>query len=142
MRRMILFLTGLLLLTAAALFAAKVSPRARYHYELRDDLHIHFSNTDAVIEAIRQGLRCRDDTIIVNYCSHSNNMDEISEIVRELMQYAAAETDRPDEGDYILHQYGGYEMQYSLSTTIRFASCRRFIQTGNRRKRSMRRLLR
>ena len=113
MRRMILFLTGLLLLTAAALFAAKFSPRARYHYELRDDLHIHFSNADAVIEAIRQGLRCRNDTIIVNYRSHSNNMDEISEIVRELMQYAAAETDRPDEGDYILHQYGGYEMQYS-----------------------------
>ena len=113
MRRFLFILTGLLLLTAAAFSAEKVSHRTRYHYEMRDDLYLHFSNADAVIEAIRQGLRRRDDTIIVNYRPHSNNMDEISEIVRELMQYASAETDRPDEGDYILYQYGGYEMQYS-----------------------------
>lgn len=115
MRRLTVLLTSVLLLIAAAFFTDTVSHRGRYHYELRDDLHLHFSNADAVIEAIRQGLRRRDDTITVTYSSRSNNMDELSEIVRELMQYAAAETDRPDEGDYILYQYGGYELKYSFS---------------------------
>lgn len=77
MRRFILFVSSFLLLTAAAVCAANVSHRTRYHYELRNDLHLHFSNSDAVIAAIRQGLRRRDNTIIVTYRSHANNMDEI-----------------------------------------------------------------
>ncbi|MBR1529814.1 MAG: transglutaminase domain-containing protein [Oscillospiraceae bacterium] len=82
------------------------------HYEVRKDLSVYFSNADTVIAAVRNSLRKHDTKIIINYTSHSDNMQDIGTLVRELMQYALAETENPEEGDYIFHQYGGYEMQY------------------------------
>ncbi len=82
------------------------------HYEVRQDLSVYFSNADAVIASVRNSLRKHDKKIIIQYTSHRDNMNDIGSIVRELMHYAVDETENPTEGDYIFHQYGGYEMHY------------------------------
>ncbi len=82
------------------------------HYEVRKDLSIYFSNADSVIASVRNSLRKHDVRIMINYTSHSDNMHDIGLLVRELMQYALEETANPTDGDYLFHQYGGYEMQY------------------------------
>ncbi len=87
--------------------------RQNLHYEVRKDLSIYFTNADAVIASVRNSLRKHDSKIIISYTSHSDNMQDIGIIVRELMNYALDETSSPIEGDYIFHQYGGYEMHYS-----------------------------
>jgi len=87
------------------------------HYEVRQDLSIYFTNSDKIISAVRDSLRKHDRKITISYQSHRNNMEDISIIVRELMKYALDETDSPIEGDYIFHQYGGYEMHYSYQKT-------------------------
>ena len=98
---------------AASAAAGYAAEETLTHYDTRTDLRVHFSNADAVIAQIRQGLRQRDDTITLTYRSHSDHMEDIGALVRDLMSFAVAETERPDEGDYIFQQYGGYEMQYS-----------------------------
>ncbi len=87
----------------------------RYHYEVRRDLSVYFSNADEVIEDIRNALRSRWKSVTVTYSSHGNNMADIEAIAAELMDHALAETDRPDEGDYLRQQYGGYEIKYGYT---------------------------
>lgn len=101
----------LTVLLVCGIFTAAASAAAAYyadgklpHYDTRTDLSVHFSNSDAVITKIRQGLRQRDDTIILTYRSHSDHMGDVGAIVRDLMSFAVAETERPDEGDYIFQQ--------------------------------------
>ena len=72
-----------------------------YHYDVRKDLSVYFTNADEVIMAIRKCLQRHDWHIIVSFNSHSDNMKDIDDIIRELMDYAVAETDNPTEGDYI-----------------------------------------
>ncbi len=110
-----LILGALFILSALSAAAAFVTNRdsPKYHYETRQDLSIYFTNTDSVIEAVRNGLRRRDEKITVSYKSHLDNMEDISALISELMECALSETDDPSEGDYIYHQYGGYELNYS-----------------------------
>ena len=84
-----------------------------YHYDVRKDLSVYFTNADEVIAEIRKCLHRHDWHIIVSFNSHSDNMDDIDEIICELMDYAVAETDNPTEGDYIRYQYGGYDLNYT-----------------------------
>lgn len=84
-----------------------------YHYNVRTDLSVYFTNADEVISEIRKCLQRHDWHIIVSFSSHSDNMEDIDDIIRELMDYAAAETDNPTEGDYIRYQYGGYDLNYT-----------------------------
>ncbi len=84
-----------------------------YHYDVRTDLSVYFTNADEVIAAIRKCLQRHDWHIIVSFNSHGDNMDDIEDIIRELMDYAVAETDNPTEGDYIRYQYGGYDLNYT-----------------------------
>ncbi|MBR6419176.1 MAG: transglutaminase domain-containing protein [Oscillospiraceae bacterium] len=112
MRRLIALLLCTALLVTAA-FSASYFPQPYPHYDVRTDLSVHFTNSDAIIAHIRRAMKNRDDTIIINYRSHADNMSDLGAIVRELMAYANAETDDPEEGDYLFQQYGGYEMQYS-----------------------------
>ena len=102
--RILSVLMVLILLTGCA---------SQAHYSIRQDLSIYFTNADQIITAIRNSLRKHDQKIIIYYSSHGDNMEDINVIVRELMKYALEETDDPTEGDYIFHQYGGYEMHYS-----------------------------
>ena len=89
----------------------------RYHYEVRDDLSIRFTNADSVIESVRRGLKECSPRITITYRSSSDNMSDIPDVVREIMSYAYAETDDPAEGDYIYHRCGGYEIQYRSERT-------------------------
>ena len=84
-----------------------------YHYDVRTDLSVYFTNADEVIAEIRKCLQRHDWHIIVSFNSHGDNMDDIEDIIRELMDYAVSETNDPTEGDYILYQYGGYDLNYT-----------------------------
>ncbi len=86
---------------------------ALYHYDVREDLSIYFSNSDIVIEDIRNALRRRQSSITVSYTSQSDNMADIDKLIGELMECALSETDKPDEGDYLRYQMGGYDLDYS-----------------------------
>ena len=104
---------SLIVSAAAALtFTSSRSTAPRYHYEVRRDLSVYFKNADSVIESVRGSLRRRSDRIIISYTSHGDNMEDMSELVREVMELALSETDRPDEGDCLRFQMGGYSLDY------------------------------
>ena len=103
------FIAGVI--TGCLLLNACTAPRQRY--EMRQDLGIYFTNADAVTVQLREAMRRRDWQITVSYQSHRDNMEALGTIVRELMEQALSETDSPEEGDYLRHQYGGYELQYT-----------------------------
>ena len=84
-----------------------------YHYDVRTDLSVYFTNADEVIAEIQKCLQRHDWHIIVSFNSHGDNMNDIEDIVRELMDYAVSETNDPTEGDYIRCQYGGYDLNYT-----------------------------
>lgn len=100
----------LMMLTAGGCGAPK------YHYEVRRDLSVWFTNADSVIQSVREGLKSRSPRITVTYSSESGNMDDIPAVISEIMMYAMSETDDPCEGDYLYHQYGGYELEYACET--------------------------
>ena len=85
----------------------------KYHYEVRKDLSVYFTNADSVIASVRGAMKRRSEKIIINYDSHGDNMEDIADIVSEIMGFAVSETDMPDEGDYIGCQTGGYSVSYS-----------------------------
>lgn len=104
-------LTAVLLLTAGS---CETAPK--YHYEVRRDLSVYFTNADEVIASVRQALKERSPKITVTYRSHSDNMQDIPALISEIMTLAMSETDDPCEGDYIYHQYGGYETEFSCTS--------------------------
>lgn len=77
------------------------------------DLSVYFANSEEVAASIRKGLREHAWRIQIRFTSHGDNMEDITEIVHQLMEYALRETEDPTEGDYIRYQYGGYEVRYS-----------------------------
>lgn len=93
----------------------RVKGETRYHYEVRQDLSVYFSNADDVIASIRRSLKARKGSVTVSYTSHGDNMADIDALVSELMGYALSETDDPACGDYIYYQYGGYDTHYSYT---------------------------
>lgn len=101
-----------LLLAALTVLLCACTPKPA-QYDVRRDLHVYFANADAVIDAVREALVRRDLQIGVTYYSESEHMEDVSELVRDLMQYVYAETDSPAEGDYLYQQCGGYELAYS-----------------------------
>lgn len=111
MKRLIV-IVSLLLMAAAALSAGHFEAPVR-RYEVRQDLSVYFSNSDEVIDSIRSSLKNRSWRIVINFRSHGDNMTDIPALAKDLMSFAADETSDPAEGDYIYHQYGGYEVQYS-----------------------------
>lgn len=104
------------LLLAVCLLLTGCAKAPRYHYEVRQDLGIYFTNADAVIESIRQALVRRDYSITISYSSHRDHLAEIGTVVRELMEYACAETDSPQEGDYLRYSMGGYSIRSTYRT--------------------------
>lgn len=105
-------LSALLLLTLCTPFAASALTQ-QTRYEMRHDLSIYFTNADELVHQIREIIKRRDAHFEIAYTSHSNNMDDLSCVVRELMAEVFAETDDPTEGDYLYHHYGGYDLTYS-----------------------------
>lgn len=113
MCRRVLFLSLSVLLTVGTAFFTQAAAPELRHYEMNKNLNVQFSNADHMIAEIRSAMRSRVETIIITYQSHADQMEDITAAVRELMQYACAETNEPCEGDYLYYQYGGYQMEYS-----------------------------
>ena len=109
MRRAI-FPAVLLCLTAAAACIGQHAAPA--HYAVRRDLSIYFTNADQVIADVRAGMKARSPRLTLTFRGVHDHMDDFNLLVRDLMRYVYAETDAPDEGDYLFQQTGGYEMQY------------------------------
>ena len=63
--------------------------------------------------AVRQALTERTPRVHISYYAQSEHMEDVSDLVRDLMQYVYAETDSPVQGDYLRHQCGGYQLSYS-----------------------------
>ena len=103
----------MLVMLAASVFAQSCFAEPEHNYAVRKDLSVYFSNSDDVICSIREAMKRRDWRVTITYRSHSDNTDDIPELIRDLMAFALDETDDPTEGDYIYHQYGGYELKFS-----------------------------
>ncbi|MBR1591566.1 MAG: hypothetical protein IJ666_00935 [Ruminococcus sp.] len=101
----------LFFLVLTALISGRYGKRK---YNVRRDLSVYFSNSDAVIQSVRNSLRKRSWRIVINYYSHGDNMEDIPALVRDIMDFAIDETESPEEGDYINYNYGGYELKYSF----------------------------
>ena len=99
--------------TACGVVMTVNDAKPKYHYEVRQDLSVHFNNADKVIEKLRECLKRRQKVIRITYDSSGSNLDDLDKIVNELMTFACAETDSPDEGDYLGCQLGGYDARFT-----------------------------
>ena len=68
------------------------------------------SNQDAVIAALRDGLRNHSQEITVTFRYGANVFHQLSDLAKDWIEAALEETEKPTEGDYIRYQYGGYEI--------------------------------
>ena len=66
------------------------------------------SNNDAIVLAVRKGLREHSRELTVTFSYSQNVLEELTALSEEWMEAALAETDSPAEGDYLRYQYGGY----------------------------------
>lgn len=66
------------------------------------------SNSGQVVAAIRGGIRRHASQITVRFDYGSDIFDELNEVIDAWVEAALEETERPDEGDYLRYQYGGY----------------------------------
>lgn len=96
--------------------AAVLSHRPDHHahsYAVRRDLSVYFTNADTVIDGVREALRQRSPSVTVSYHASGDHMDDTAALAEDLMQFVYAETDAPDEGDYLRYQTAGYTLRYS-----------------------------
>ena len=94
---------------AAFIFFGK-APKENVHL-LSSVSSFGITNLDEVVSAMRQALKSRAD-IGIDLNLKGEYMDDISPMVKELMELAFEYTGRSDEGDYIRYQVGGYEFSY------------------------------
>jgi len=67
---------------------------------------------------IRKALGENAYKITVNYRSHGDNMDGLSDVVKGLWEEALDETENPTEGDYLRTRLGGYEISYGYEQKL------------------------
>ena len=65
-------------------------------------------NSEQMIAQIREGLRSHSAGITISFDYGSDIFPKLNGVIEEWMEAAQQETDRPDEGDYIRWQLGGY----------------------------------
>ena len=71
-------------------------------------LSYRISNAGEVVASIRRGLKNHARTVTVTFSYGEDIFDELNGVIDDWVEAALAETDEPDEGDYIRYQYGGY----------------------------------
>ena len=104
----------LMLLMMVTPFAAqRLMPQPAF--QMRRDLGIYFTNADEMVKTIRTAVKRHDPYFEITYTAQRDHMETQGAVVRDLMAAVFAETDRPDEGDYLYHQYGGCEMTYTCT---------------------------
>ena len=78
-------------------------------------LHERISNTEAIVDGIRHGLKNHSPEITVRFDYGGNIFNELNEVVESWVEAALEDTDDPAEGDYIRYQYGGYTWKCSYT---------------------------
>lgn len=71
------------------------------------------ANESEVITEIRRALRLHSQRIVISFEQERDVLAEMTAMVDAWVEAALQETERPDEGDYIRYQYGGYEQKCS-----------------------------
>ena len=61
---------------------------------------------------IRRSLKQHDQRIKIFFHAKKEAMSDVEPLTKGLMEEALADTNRPDEGDYLRFQYGGYTLSY------------------------------
>lgn len=69
------------------------------------------ANESEVIAEIRRALRLHSQRIVISFEQERDVLAEMTAVVDAWVEAALQETKRPDEGDYIRYQYGGYEQK-------------------------------
>ena len=90
---------------------------AQRHYDLPSELSLTLSNSDRIIAQLRHALKNRSWRVTLTFPTE-REVDDMPALVAALMDCAVAETDDPCEGDYLLYQYGGYELRYSRTDGV------------------------
>jgi hypothetical protein len=87
------------------------------HFELSENLKIHLTNADDIIEEIHDGLSAHAQSFQISYKAYGDYMVDNDELVDELINFAMYNTDSPTEGDYVRYQYGGYKLSCQKSAS-------------------------
>lgn len=88
-------------------------------------------NNAEIVQSVRKALREHSRQITVSFSYEQDVLSELTQLADEWVEQALEETERPDEGDYIRYQLGGYESnaradyedgiyKYTLSLTPRY----------------------
>ena len=75
------------------------------------------ANESEVIAEIRRALRLHSQRIVISFEQERDVLAEMTAVVDAWVEAALQETKRPDEGDYIRYQYGGYEQKCRQHTS-------------------------
>ena len=75
------------------------------------------ANESEVIAEIRRALRLHSQRIVISFEQERDVLAEMTAVVDAWVEAALQETERPDEGDYIRYQYGGYEQKCRQHTS-------------------------
>lgn len=75
------------------------------------------ANESEVVAEIRQALRLHSQRIVISFEQKRDVLAEMTAVVDAWVEAALQETERPDEGDYIRYQYGGYEQKCRRRTS-------------------------
>ncbi|MBR1471488.1 MAG: hypothetical protein IJ600_07605 [Lachnospiraceae bacterium] len=71
---------------------------------------IYIANREAVMEAIRKGLKNRSEKLVLHFTAYTKDMEAAQTQTEELFRQALSESEDPAGGDYIRYQLGGYEL--------------------------------
>lgn len=112
----ILILAAALVSGVVVLFFSLQQPKEN-HYHLSDERLFGISNLDEVVAVLRDSLKTRSAEIKIHFYFKGDYLDDISPFVKELMELAQDETGKPDEGDYIRYQLGGYTFSYGSKSS-------------------------
>ena len=102
MKRLIVFLLiGLVLFSGCRRASAVDLPLG---YRIR--------NADTMILQVRKAFKEHKSKIKISFSYGTNIFEELNDVVDLWVEEALAETDQPDEGDYLRYQIGGYTFSY------------------------------
>lgn len=108
---MIMIFAAALAIGAAA-FIYNVPKPTENIYSLSEERMFGITNLDEVVVQMRNALKARSRKITISINLKGEYMDDISPLVKELMELAFLPTGIPDEGDYLRFQIGGYTYSY------------------------------
>ena len=102
---------------AAFFFVLKNKQSAANVYSLSEDSAFEITNLDEIVQGVREAMKNKAASVSVIVSLKNDYMDDISPVVKEIMELAFDHTGVPDEGDYLKYQIGGYTFNYKQENT-------------------------